>query len=147
MSGKPTHTFYVKGGIDGSQIAANVFFNDLPLNATAIVHSTVEYVCDWFIIYSVIFADFQTEFFYEPVRDSNESSDYVLNISYDSNRKICSYDLMREQIIFVNSDNKALDEQKQPDIYEYAINENFKIFLVIFKDNIVLFWNDESAQV
>lgn len=146
MSVKPIYTFYVEGGIVGIQIAANVFINDIPRNATVLVHSIVEYVCDWFIIYSVIFADFQTEFFYELVQDSNESSDYVLNISYDSNRKICSYDL-REQIIFVDSKNNTLTDQNQPSFYEYAINESFKIFLVIFKDNIVLFWNDKSAQV
>ena len=147
MSVKKIHTFYVKGGIVGSQIAANVFINDLPRNATAIVHSIVEYGCDWFVMYFVISPYGQTEFFYELVQDSNhESSYYVLNISYNSNRAICSFD-SREQIIFVDSKNNTLTDQNEPDFYEYAINENFKIFLVIFKDNILLFWNDDSAQV
>lgn len=139
------YTFYVEG-MDTKSIAANVFIKGLPPNATATVFSTVEYVCDWYILYSVISGDGQTEFFYEQVQDSNESYDYVLNISYGSTRAICSFD-SSEQIIFVNSNNEMFLQQNQQMFYEYIVNENFKLFLVIFKNNILLFWHNDSAQV
>ncbi len=145
MSRQRIYTFYVEG-MDTQSIAVNVFITNLPPNTTATVLSTVEYGCDWFIVYSVVFGDGQTEFFYEQVQDSNESNDYVLNISYDSTRAICSFD-SSEQIIFVNSNNEMLLQQNQQMLYEYIVNEKFKLFLVIFKNNILLFWHDDSAQV
>lgn len=145
MPQKSIYTFNVEG-MNTESIAVHVFIMNLPPNATATVLSTVEYGCDWFLVYSVVFGDGQTEFFYELVEDSNESSDYVLNISYDSTHAICSFD-SSERIIFVNSNNEDLVQQNNPVFYEYMVNENLKIFLVIFKNNILLFWHDDSAQV
>ena len=138
MSHKLIHTFQ-SGGVPS--IRVRVFIANLPPNAIATVRSTVEYSGSWFIVYSVVYVDGRTEFFYEQVEDSNESSDYVLNISYDSTRAICSFD-SSDQLKFVNGNNKVFVEQDYSLFHEYPFkyegdNANeYKIFLVIFRNKI-----------
>ena len=130
-------------------IFVNVFIKNSPKNSIATVHSTVEFdFCSWFIVYSVQSGDGRIEYFYEKFSDSNERTDYVLNIDYDSSKAICSFD-STERIVFVNSNNEELRDQNQPGFYEYVFNmdEEFKIFLVIFQNNIVLFWNNNYSEV
>lgn len=130
-------------------ILVNVFIKNLPENSIATVHSAVEFdCCSWFIVYSVQSGDGQIEYFYEKFSDSNETSNYVLNIDYDSRKAVCSFD-STERIVFVNSNNEELRDQNQPGFYEYVFNmdEEFKIFLVIFQNNIVLFWNNNYSEV
>lgn len=145
------YTFGTKyTNVVGNPIPIRVFIDNLPSNSTATVHSTLEIGCSWFIAYSVSSGDGHTELFYEPVEDSDESNDYVLNISYDSTREVCSFD-SREQITFVDRDNHVLVEQPLQMLYEYVVKDRmsreFKTFLVIYNNNIVLFWNDEYARV
>ena len=133
----------------GYSIPILVFIDNLPSNSTATVHSTLEFGCSWFIAYSVRSGDGHTELFYELVEDSDESNDYVLNISYDSTRKVCSFD-STEKITLVDRDNDVVEKPQQM-LYEYVIEDRmsreFKIYLVIYNNNIVLFWNDECAKV
>lgn len=145
------YTFETKyKNVLGNSIPILVFMDNLPSNSTATVHSTLEFGCSWFIAYSVRSGDGHTELFYELVEDSDESNDYVLNISYDSStRKVCSFD-SREQITFVDRDNNVVEKPQQM-LYEYVIEDRmsreFKIYLVIYNNNIVLFWNDECAKI
>ncbi len=141
-----------ESGMGIREMNVRVFIDNLPPNSTATVRSTVEYSCSWFIYYSVMSCRGRTEFFYERVKDLNESSDYVLNISYDSTRAICSFD-SSDQLTFVNKNNKVSDEQDQSIFYEYLfryendkVNE-YKLFLVIYRNRIVLFWHDYYAEV
>jgi len=128
-------------------IPVHVFIKNLPQKFTAIFHSAVEIdCCSWFIVYSVQTNDGRTEYFYEKFSDSNESSDYVLNIHYDSSKAFCSFD-STERIVFVDSDNDPFSDQNQPMFYECVIHNEFKIFLVIFQNNIVLFWNNNYEEV
>ncbi len=128
-------------------IPVHVFIQNLPQKFTAIVHSTIEFdCCSWFIVYLVQTNDGRTEYFYEKFSDSNESSDYVLNIHYDSSKAVCSFD-STERIEFVDSDNDPFSDQNQPMFYECVIHNEFKIFLVIFQNNIVLFWNNNYEEV
>jgi hypothetical protein len=127
------------------QIPVVVFIENLPPNYTANVHSTVEFGCSWFIFYSVLTCCGRIEYFHELVSDSDESNYYVLNLDYDSEKAVCSFN-SDKKVVFVNSNNDVLDEQK-PMFYEDVINNDFKIFLVIFQNTIVLFWNNDSGQV
>ena len=134
-------------------IPVHVFIWNLPENSKAIVHSTIEFdCCSWFIVYSVQSGDGRTEYFYEKFSDSNESSDYVLNIHYDSSKAVCSFD-STERIEFVNSNNEKLcDQEGNLGFYEYVFfdedgDEKFKVFLVIFQNNIVFFSNNYKAKV
>lgn len=145
------HTFGTKyTNQAGRPIPVHVFIDNLPPNSIATVDSTLEFGGSWFIVYSVRSGDDRTEFFYELVEDSNETSDYVLNIFYDSTRAICSFD-STEQIIFVDRDNDELVEQPRKMLYEYVVEDRmsreYKTFLIIFKNNFVLFWNDKYAKV
>ena len=150
MSKTKIHEFktYYSNQYGKQSIPVNVFIRNLPQNSTANVHSTVEFGCSWFIVYSVQSGDGQTELFYELVIDSG-GHDYVLEINYDSKKAICSFDL-NDRIVFVNSDNQELVKQ-QTGFYEYMItnemSQEFKIFLFIYKDNLLLFWNDDRAKV
>ena len=128
-------------------ISVYVFIQNLPQDSTAIFHSTVEFnCCSWFIVYSVQSGNGRIEYFYQLITDSRESSDYVLNIDYDSSKAVCSFD-STEQIVFVDSDNEEFSDQTQPMFYECLIYDESKIFLVIFQNNIVLFWNNDKGQV
>jgi hypothetical protein len=150
MSTKLIHTFQSDG--DGlPSIGVRVFITGLPPNSSVTVHSHVDYSCSWFVCYSVQSHSGRTEYFYENIKDSNESSDYVLNILYDSTRAICSFD-SSDQLTFVSGDNEVLVEQDQPTFYEYRFqcendNADYKLFLVIYKNRIVLFWHDYYAKV
>ena len=150
MSKTKIHEFdtYYRNQYGKQSIPVNVFIWNLPQNSTVNVHSTVEFGCSWFIVYSVQSGDGQTELFYELVIDSG-GHDYVLEINYDSKKAICSFDL-NDRIVFVNSDNQELVKQ-QTGFYEYMItnemSQEFKTFLFIHKDNLLLFWNDDYAKV
>ena len=149
MSKTQIDTFETDGSLS---IRVRVFITGLPPNSSATVHSHNEFSCLWFICYSVKSHNGRTEYFYELLDDSNESSDYVLNISYVSTRAIFSVE-SDEQIKFVNSNNKVLDEQDHPMFYEYPFNyenehaNDYKLFLVICRNRIVLFWHDYNARV
>ena len=134
------NTGYPADGNEYRKIPVDVFINrNLPPNSTAIVHSTVEFGgCSWFICYSVLSYRGLTEYFLELVSDSDESNDYVLNLDYDSGKAVCSFN-SDKKVVFVNSNNDVLYEQK-PMFYEDVINDEFKIFLVIFQNTIVLFF-------
>jgi hypothetical protein len=136
-----------------NSIPVSVFIEKLPPNCTATVHSTPEFTCGmWFIFYSVDSKnDHRTEYFYVLVDDSG-SGEYELNIVYDSTRPICSFDSTKE-ITFVDEDNNVSVEQQPPFCeYEYCkkddrIGREYIMFLVIYNNNIVLFWNDDDAKV
>ena len=134
-------------------IEVRVFITELPPDSSATIHSHIEFGCLWFLGYSVKSHNGRTEYFYELLDDSNESSDYVLIISYDSTRAIFPVE-SNERIIFVDSNNNVLDEQPfEPMIYEYPFNyenehaNDYKLFLVICRNRIVLFWHDYNARV
>jgi len=134
---------YPKNGLPS--IGAHVFMKSLPLNSTATVHSTVEFGCSWYIVYSVQ-SSYQTEFFYELVQDLNKSNEYVLNVSYDSSRAICSFK-PNDKIKFVDPNNKELADQNQKFFFECERPTDFKCFLVVSANNVVLFWNDDDEEV
>jgi hypothetical protein len=130
----------------GWSIPVHVSIKNLPENSIATVHSTVEFAgCSWFIAYSVQ-SDDGIEYFYQLFLDSDTSNEYNLIIDYDSRKAICSFD-STERIVFVNSNNKELRDQNRPVFYEYVINDEFKLFLVISQNNIVLFWNNNCSEV
>ena len=116
-----------------------IFIENLPENSTATVKSKNEFCfsCAWFIFYEVVFGGGQTKYFFELVPDSSERGDYLLNITYDSNKALCSFDSSTERIIFVNSCNKKLADQDRPIFYEYVFGDN-SVYLVIFKKNILI---------
>lgn len=134
-----------------NSIPVFVFIENLPPNSKATVHSTSEFTCDhWYIFYSVRSGD-RIEFFYDLVKDSNDSGDYELTIDYSLTHAICSFN-STEEITFVDSRNNVLVEQ--PPIfseYEYAYNSRlereYKMFLVIYRNTIVICWNDDDAKV
>jgi len=128
-------------------IPVHVFIKNSPKNSIATVHSTVEFGgCSWFIAYSVQSDDGGIEYFYQLFLDSNTSTEYDLIIDYDSRKAICSFD-STERIVFVNSNNEELRDQNRPVFYEYVINDELKRFLVISRNNIVLFWNNNYSEV
>jgi hypothetical protein len=147
MSRTQIHTFYVEGGIGNKMIPVLVYICGLPRNFNAFFHSAVENnEQSWFIFFSVQSGDSRIEYFYKLITDSRESSDYVLNIDYDSSKAVCSFN-STEQIVFVNSNNDKLSDQTRPMFYECLIYDESKIFLVIFQNNIVLFWKNDEGQV
>lgn len=128
-------------------INVNVFIENSPVNSIATVHSTVEFGgCAWFIAYSVQSDDGGIEYFYQLFLDSNKTHEFDLIIDYDSSKAICSFD-STERIVFVNSNNEELRDQNRPVFYEYVINDEFKLFLVISRNNIILFWNNNRTEV
>ena len=128
-------------------IPVHVSIKNSPKNSIATVHSIVEFGgCSWFIAYSVQSDDGGIEYFYQLFLDSDTSNEYALIIDYDSSKAICSFD-STERIVFVNSNNKELRDQNRPVFYEYVINDEFKLFLVISRNNIVLFWNNNCSEV
>ena len=128
-------------------INVNVFIENSPENSTATVHSTVEFGgCAWFIAYSVQYDDGGIEYFYQLILDSNKTHEFDLIIDYDSRKAICSFN-STERIVFVNSNNEELRDQNKPVFYEYVFNEEFKVFLVISRNNIILFWNNKCSEV
>lgn len=151
---KPIYTFQTSyhSGRETRHISARVFIDNLPPNSTATVKRTVKYSCSWFIFYSVVYGDGRTKFFYEQIEDSGKSSDYVLNISYGSTRAICSFD-STDRLTFVSGDNEVSVKQDYQVYYEYPFtyqgdNANeYKIFLVIFRNKIFFFWHDNCANV
>jgi len=142
------YTFFTN---DSHKIPVHVFIDNLPQNCTARVHSTTVFNGSWwFIFYSVRSGD-RIEFFYELVKDSNESGDYELTIDYDLTHPICSFD-STEEITFVDSRNDVLVEQPPIfSVYEYAhdsrLEREYKMFLVIYNNTIVICWNDEDTKV
>lgn len=136
-----------------NSIPVSVFIEKLPPNCTATVHLTPEFACGmWFIFYSVYSKnDHRTEYFYVLVDDSG-SGDYELNIVYDSTCAICSFN-STEKITFVDEDNNVSVEQQPPFCeYEYCkkddrIGREYIMFLVIYKNKLVIFWNDDDAKV
>ena len=131
----------------GRSIPVHVSIKNLPENSIATVHSTVEFAgCSWFIAYSVQSDDDGIKYFYQLFQDLNTSHEYDLIIDYDSSKAICSFD-STERIVFVNSNNEELRDQNRPVFYEYVINDEFKLFLVISRNNIILFWNNNSSEV
>ena len=140
------NVFY-QTGMGQKSISVNVFIQNLSQFSTATVHSTVEFGGSWFICYSVLSYRGLTEYFYELVSDSDESNDYVLNLEYDSGKAVYSFNLA-EKIVFVDSDNDELQDQTISSVFhEDVINDDFKIFLVISQNTIVLFWNNRRGQV
>lgn len=147
----PIYNFYTQGP---HRMPVLVSIEDLPQNCTARIHTTLDFNCGvWFILYSVYSNDSRhTEYFYELVEDTNETADYDLIIVYDSTRAICSFK-SNEQITFVDSGNNVLVEQL-PIFHEYEYSEKdkrtdreYKMFLVIYKNKLVIFWNDNLAKV
>ena len=131
---------------DATNCKVNLFITELPPNSTANIHSTEEFsLIRWFVFYSVQHQNGRTEFFYDKIADSNESNDYVLNISYDSGRAICSFDSTK-RIVFVDEYNIKLVKQNGPVFYEYD-GHDYKRFLVIIQNNIFLFWHDDEEKV
>lgn len=134
-----------------NSIPVFVFIKNLPPNSKATVHSTSDFTCDhWYIFYSVRSGD-RIEFFYDLGKDSNDSGDYELTIDYSLTHAIRSFN-STEEITFVDSRNNVLVEQ--PPIfseYEYAYNprleREYKMFLVIYRNTIVICWNDDDAKV
>jgi hypothetical protein len=148
MSKTKIYTFTPRG----SQLV-DVFIENLPEGSIATVYSTVKYYVSsllrsWFIFFLVQSEDGRIEYFYQFISDSNksqESHDYVLNIDYDSSKPIFSLD-STQQIVFVNSNNDEIDQNRRM-FYEHRFNDEFKIFLIVFRNNIVLFWNNNYAEV
>jgi hypothetical protein len=144
MSTFEIYTFHTNCGWS---IPVHVSIKNLPGNSIATVHSIVEFGgCSWFIAYSVQSDDGGIEYFYQLFLDSNTSNEYNLIIDYDSRKAICSFD-STERIVFVNSNNEELRDQNRPVFYEYVINDELKLFLVISRNNIVLFWNNNYSEV
>ena len=146
MSATPPHpnshfyTFRTNGRIS---LPVDVSITNLPPGSVVNIHSHTELDCYyWTILFSVC-SNGTYQIFYPLVKDSNKGSGYTLDIPYDSDSAIYSFD-SSNMITFVDEINRPLENQHQQMIYSHV---DVKYHFIVLPDMIVFFWYNDDGRV